>query len=71
MGGEEKIVKIDDIEDVKILANNEIVLKEVAVSHLDNYKSYLRCRGRVEPADESSGRCSKADCRMLEDGILH
>ena len=38
----------------------------MAVSHLDNYKSCLHCRARVEPADESSGRCSKADCRMLQ-----
>lgn len=64
-----KIIQVDDIEDVIKALETEIILtdvKLVAASDIDNHKSCLRCRARIEPSDGTFGRCSQADCRMLQ-----
>ena len=38
----------------------------VGVVHLEQYKSCLRCKARVEPANRGLGRCSKEECKMLQ-----
>ena len=38
----------------------------VGVPQLDTYKSCLRCKARVEPANLPLGRCSKDECQMLQ-----
>ena len=68
MGGESKIVLIDDLEFVKI-SNDQKTIKDVkvmAVPELECFKACLRCKARVESVDDRNGRCSKQDCRMLQ-----
>ena len=68
MGGESKILPIEEIEFVKI-SNDEKTIKDVqimAVPQLACYKACLRCKARVESVDDTNGRCSKQDCRMLQ-----
>ena len=38
----------------------------VGIPQLTKYKSCLRCKARVEPADSPFGRCSKDDCQMYQ-----
>ena len=38
----------------------------IGVLQLDSYKSCLRCKARVESISDTLGRCSKADCAMLQ-----
>ena len=67
-GGESKITSIDDIEFVKI-CNTDKKITDVAimaVAQLECYKACLRCNARIETVDDTNGRCSKADCRMLQ-----
>ena len=70
MGSKSKVIKIEDIEDSKIEANDdESVLhgaQIVAVSQLDNYKVCMRCGARIEPSSDTFERCSKHDCSMLQ-----
>ena len=66
--GQSKIVPIDDIDFVKI-SNDEKTIKDVqimAVPQLACYKACLRCKAMVESVDDTNGRCSKQDCRMLQ-----
>ena len=68
MGGESKILPIEEIQFVKI-SNDEKTIKDVqimAVPQLACYKACLRCKARVESVDDTNGRCSKQDCRMLQ-----
>ena len=65
MGGESKILPIEEIE----ISNDEKTIKDVqimAVPQLACYKACLRCKARVESVDDTNGRCSKQDCRMLQ-----
>lgn len=67
-GGESKILPIDDIVFVKV-SNTEKTIEDVqimAVPQLHCYKACLRCKARVESVDDTNGRCSKEDCRMLQ-----
>lgn len=68
MDKESKVVQIADIEDVKVLEDDQMIqdARVVGVSQLDNYKACLRCSARVEPSTDDLGRCSKPDCRMLQ-----
>ena len=38
----------------------------VGVAYLEQYRSCLRCKARVEPASGGLGRCSKDECKMLQ-----
>ena len=49
--------------------NTEKTINDVqvmAVPQLDCYKACLCCEARVESVDDTNGRCSKEDCRMLQ-----
>ena len=49
-------------DNIETITNASIV----GVLRLDNYKSCLCCKARVEPCSPPLGRCSKTDCGMLQ-----
>ena len=51
------------------ISNNEKTIEDVqimAVPQLACYKACLHCKARDESVDDTNGRCSKQDCRMLQ-----
>lgn len=66
-----EVVEIPDIGDTANKPTNveDEEIKDaqiVGVPQLTKYKSCLRCKARVEPADSPCGRCSKEDCQMYQ-----
>ena len=68
--------EITSIEDIGETVPNDEVLQEdceeltdaeiVGVAYLEQYRSCLRRKARVEPANRGLGRCSKDECKMLQ-----
>lgn len=52
----------DKNNDDEVILNSAII----GVSKLDSYKVCMRCKVHVEPSDDTTGRCSKEDCMMLQ-----
>ena len=67
-----EISPIDNIENtVKPLPNDDEYttiynVQVIGVLQLDNYKSCLQCRARVEPLSPPLGKCTKEDCLMMQ-----
>ena len=68
-----EIISIEDIGETAIndelLQDDKEELKNaeiVGIASLEQYKSCLRCKARVEPASRGLGRCSKEECLMLQ-----
>ena len=68
-----EIVSIEDIGETvlsdEVLQDNceEMLDAEiVGVAYLEQYRSCLRCKARVEPASRGLSRCSKDECKMLQ-----
>ena len=68
-------VPIEDIGEVEQadsdsefeLVNSQISdVQIIGVPQLDTYKACLQCKARVEPLALPLGRCSKADCAMMQ-----
>ena len=66
------ITLIDDLEDTvdeiptddeHTTIYNAII---IGVAELDNYRSCLQCRARVEPQTPPLGKCTRADCHMIQ-----
>lgn len=68
--------EIVHVEDIGETAPDEEVLEDdyeeltdaevVGVVYLEEYRSCLRCKARVEAAGGGFGRCSKEECKMLQ-----
>ena len=59
--------------DLVKISNDEKRIKDVQIMAVPQlaHKACLRCKARVESVDDTNGRCSKQDCRMLQRRILH
>ena len=69
-----EVVVVDDIGPVVTSMGDDFVVKReiqnaavIGVDELEQHKSCLRCKGRVEPSGSGCiGRCSRSDCGMLQ-----
>ena len=63
---------IDDLKDTvnEILTEDEHMtiynVKVIGVAELDNYRSCLQCHARVEPQTPPLGKCTRADCLVIQ-----
>ena len=66
-----EITSIDDIGTVAQQSDTEEVITlenvmVIGVPHLNIYKGCLNCKARVEPLTHPLGRCSRAECLMMQ-----
>ena len=67
-----EITPIDDIQNVvnEVLDDDEVTVIQnpqiIGVIELDNYRSCLQCKARVEPQTPPLGKCTREDCLMIQ-----